>query len=55
MNTLIIYLDESKKNARIITPHRQGFEWDSKERFDGNWQALAHHLTNGTYYKFEVI
>jgi len=55
MQTLIIYLDKTKKNFRIITPFAQGAEFDSKTRFDGNWKKLADHLEGDNYSNFEII
>jgi len=55
MKTLIIFYDESKKNFRKITPHAQGPEWDSKTRFDGQFEALREHLEGDNYFKAEII
>lgn len=50
--TIVIYLDESKKNFRIIRPGTT---------FDGNIRKLVEHLTFSNhsegiqnYYRFEV-
>ena len=50
--TIVIYLDESKKNFRIIRPGAN---------FDGNVRKLVEHLTHSNhadgiqnYYKFEI-
>jgi hypothetical protein len=55
MKTLIIYLDNSKKNFHKITPFAQGPGFDSKTRFDDRWDKLVNHLYGDKHYRFEVI
>lgn len=56
--TLVIYLDDTKKRYRKITPAFQGAEYNSKERFDGNWVGLVTHFygerRHKKYHSFEV-
>lgn len=51
MKTLVIYFDGEGKSFQIITPRG-----DKKETmFDGNWYALAQHLTGGNYHHYKVV
>lgn len=53
MKTVLIYLDNSKRNVQKVTPANQDAK--SEHHFDGNWLKLVQQITGGNYYKFEVI
>lgn len=48
---LVIYYDKDLKCRQIIYPKTTGHK---DEVFDGNWKALAHAISGGQLYKFEV-
>ena len=55
MKTLIIYFDAERKSFQKVTPFSQGNSFDSKNRFDGDWNKLAQHVSGGNYFKFDVV
>jgi len=50
---IIVYFNAEKTSSQVCKPKMEG---NDKERFDGNWAALAQQIAGNTgYYSFEII